>query len=167
MSTYYSDFRQRKANYWSAEMDPLQQFGEYAADFEKTFEDDDWTRLDTYFHEDASYIVSGTSYDCEIRGRDAVLSALKKALDGFDRRFDRREITPGGEAVADANSVIFSAICRYEKDGLDPLSFALSETAEFDDSGRIVRLRDDYPAGQHEMSQWLEKNRAEFDPSYE
>jgi hypothetical protein len=148
-------------------MDPLQRFGEYAADFEKTFKDDDWTRLEAYFDEDATYIVSGSSYDCEIRGRDAILSALKKALDGFDRRFGRREITPGGDPVTTADSVVFSAICRYEKQGLNPLSFSLSETAKFDESGRIVRLRDDYPAGQHEMTQWLEENSVEFDPSYE
>jgi len=148
-------------------MDPLQRFGEYAADFEKTFEDDDWTRLESYFNDDASYIVSGSSYDCEIQGRAAILSALKKALDGFDRRFDHREIAPAAEPVTTATSIIFSAICRYEKQGLNPLSFALSETAEFDESGRIVRLRDDYPAGQHEVTQWLEENRAEFDPTYE
>ena len=39
-------------------MDPLQRFGEYAADFEKTFEDDDWSRLNAYFDENASYVVS-------------------------------------------------------------------------------------------------------------
>ena len=138
-------------------MDSLQRFGEYAADFEKTFQDDDWTRLHAYFHGDASYIVSGSSFDCEILGRDAVLSALRKALDGFDRRFDRREIGPNGEPVTDATRVISSGICRYEKEGLDPLTFAVSETAEFDNSGRIFRLRDDYPAGQNEMSQWFEK----------
>ena len=148
-------------------MDPLQRFGEYAADFEKTFEDDDWTRLLDYFHEDASYTVSGSPYDCDIRGRDAILPALKKALDGFDRRFDRREITPAGEPTTTANSVTFPALCRYEKAGVEPLSFELSETAEFDESGRIVRLRDDYPPGQDEVAQWLEEHTAEFDPSYE
>ncbi len=148
-------------------MDPLQRFGEYAADFEKTVEDDNWSRLNAYFDENATYVVSGAPYDCEIRGREAIFSGLKKALDGFDRRFDHREIAAGGEPVTTSNSVIFSAICRYEKQGLKPLSFALSETAEFDESGRIVRLRDDYPAGQPEVNQWLEENRAEFDPSYE
>lgn len=148
-------------------MDPLQRFGEYAAEFEKTFADDDWSRLDPYFDEAVTYTVSGSPYDCEIRGRDAVFAGLKKALDGFDRRFDKREINPGGEPVTTPTSVVFAAVCRYEKQGFEPLTFALSETAEFDESGRIVSLRDDYPAGQEEVNEWLEANRAEFDPRYE
>ena len=148
-------------------MDPLQRFGEYAAEFEKTYEDDDWTRLEAYFDQDVSYVVSGSTYDCEIQGRVAVFAAIKRALDGFDRRFDHREVTPGGEPVVDGNRVVFPAIVRYEKRGIDTLSFSLSETAEFDESGRIVRLLDNYPAGQDEMVRWLDEHRAEFDPSYE
>ncbi len=71
-------------------MDPLQRFAAYAADFEKTFEDDEWTRLEGYFAEDAIYTVKGTPFDCEVRGRDAIFRAIKKSIDGFDRHFDKR-----------------------------------------------------------------------------
>ena len=98
-------------------MDPLERFAAYAADFEKTFEDDDWTRLEGYFAEDATYSVKGTPFDCEVRGRDAIFRAIKKSIDGFDRRFDKREIVPDGPPVVAGNRVTFSGSARYEKGG--------------------------------------------------
>ncbi len=147
-------------------MDPLQRFAAYAADFEKTFADDDWTRIKGYFAEDAIYTVRGTPFDCEVRGRDAIFRAIKKSIDGFDRRFDKREIAPDATPVVEGNRVTFSGSGRYEKEGVDTLTIRLSETAEFDETGRIVSLEDVYPEGQDEMLRWLERYRAEFDPSY-
>ena len=147
-------------------MDPLQRFGAYALDFEKTFEDDDWTRLEGYFAEDATYTVTGTPFDCEVQGRDAIFRAIKKSIDGFDRRFDKREIVPDGPPVVDGNRVTFSGTGQYEKNGVDALTIALSETAELDEQGRIVHLTDVYPEGQDEMYAWLERYSAEFDASY-
>ena len=147
-------------------MDPLQRFAAYAADFEKTFADDDWTRLEHYFAEDATYTIKGTAFDCEIRGRDAILRAIKKSLDGFDRRFDKRTIVPGGAPMVDGNRVTFSGSGVYEKKGIDTLTIRLSETATIDEDGRIVSLQDVYPGGQHEMGRWFQHYGAAFDPSY-
>jgi hypothetical protein len=147
-------------------MDPLQRFAAYAADFEKTFEDDEWIRLEGYFAEDAIYTVKGTPFDCEVRGRDAIFRAIKKSIDGFDRRFDKREIEPDGPPVVEGNRVTFSGSGRYEKQGVDTLTIQLSETAELDEAGHIVSLEDVYPEGQDEMLRWLERYRAEFDASY-
>ena len=147
-------------------MDVLHRFAAYAADFEKTFEDDDWTRLEGYFAEDAIYTVKGTPFDCEVRGRDAIFRAIKKSIDGFDRRFDKREIEPDGPPVVEGNRVTFSGSGRYEKRGVDTLSIQLSETAELDGTGRIVSLEDVYPEGQDEMLRWLERYSAKFDPTY-
>ncbi len=147
-------------------MDPLQRFGAYAVDFEKTFEDDDWTRLEGYFAEDATYTVKGTPFDCTVHGRDAIFRAIKKSIDGFDRRFDKREIVADGPPVVDGNRVTFSGSGHYEKEGVDPLTIQLSETAHLDEAGRIVSLEDVYPEGQDEMLSWLERYSAEFDPSY-
>ena len=148
-------------------MDLLQRFGEYAGEFEKTYQDDDWSRLERFFAPDVTYVVSGSSFDCELRGRDKVLSGIKKALDGFDRRFDQRSVEGHGEPRVEGNRVVFPARVGYEKQGLESLSFTLSETAEFDDAGRIVRLRDDYDAGQDHVDRWLEQHRDGFDPTYE
>lgn len=148
-------------------MDPLQLFGAYAAEFEETFKDDNWERLRDYFHPDVRYVVAGSPFDCDIQGRDAVFSGLKKALDGMDRRFDQRDITPKGAPLVDGNTVVLSADVHYQKAGLPGLSFSLSETAEYDDAGKIIRLQDDYDAGQDHVMQWLTNNGAAFDPSYE
>lgn len=147
-------------------MDPLQRFGAYAVDFEKTFEDDDWTRLEPYFAEDATYTVKGTPFDCAVEGRDAIFRAIQKSINGFDRRFDKRVIDPSGPPVVDGNQITFSGTGHYEKEGVDALTIELSETATLDETGRIVSLEDVYPEGQDEMLRWLERNRAEFDPSY-
>jgi hypothetical protein len=37
----------------------VQVFMDYAAAFEETYVDDDWSRLTTFFHEDARYEVCG------------------------------------------------------------------------------------------------------------
>lgn len=148
-------------------MDLLQRFGEYAGEFEKTYEDDDWTCLERFFDPDVRYVVSGTTFDCELRGREAVLSGIKKALDGFDRRFDHREVEPAGDPVVGRDRVVFPAKLRYLKQGLEPLSFTLTETAEYDEEGRITLLRDDYDSGQDHVEQWLSANIEAFDPSYE
>jgi hypothetical protein len=146
-------------------MDTLQRFGAYAADFEKTFQDDDWTRLEEYFAEDAVYTVEGAPFACEVRGRDAIFRAIKKSIDGFDRRMDKREISPGGAPEVEGRRVTVSGGVRYEKEGMEPISIHLSETAEFDEAGRIVRLHDVYPESQDEALAWIERHK-KFDPSY-
>lgn len=148
-------------------MNPLQRFGEYADAFEKTFEDDDWSRLDAFYAPDIAYVVSGSSFDCELRGREAVVAGIRKALDGMDRRFDDRAIAPNGDPRVEGNRIVFPARVDYRKQGLDDLSFTLSETAEFDDAGRIVLLRDDYDPGQDHVDRWFEQHRDGFDPRYE
>jgi len=145
----------------------MQQFGDYAADFEKTFADDDWERISDRFHPEISYIVTGSPYDCELKGRDAVLSGLKKALDGFDRRFENREISANGEPNVEPGKVAFHAHCLYEKSGLPTLTFVLTETVELNNEGLITHIHDDYPDGQDHVSEWLDSNKAEFDPRYE
>ena len=68
--------------------------------------------------------------------------------------------------MVDGNRVTFSGCGRYEKRGVDALSIQLSETAELDETGRIVSLEDVYPEGQDEMLRWLERYGSEFDASY-
>ena len=148
-------------------MEPLQVFGEYAADFEATFADDDWTRISSRFHPDVRYVVTGSPYDCELSGREAVLTGLKKALDGFDRRFDNREISANGDPEVGPGKVSFPAHCLYEKSDLPTLTFVLTETVELNDEGLITLIHDDYPAGQDHVDEWLNAHKAEFDPTYE
>ena len=48
-------------------------FNNYADDFELTFTDDDWTRLETYFHQDAVYSTSGF-HATQFEGRAELLN---------------------------------------------------------------------------------------------
>ncbi|MEJ2088255.1 MAG: hypothetical protein P8Y69_07240, partial [Gammaproteobacteria bacterium] len=52
----------------------------YADAFEQSYEDDDWSRIEQYFTEDAVY-----DGDPPAEGRAAVLAKLKGGVDTFDR----------------------------------------------------------------------------------
>lgn len=77
-------------------MGTLESFLSYAAEFEKSYADDDWSRLERFFADDAVYRVESNRFGCELTGPDAILAGMKKSLDGFDRRFDTREIAVQG-----------------------------------------------------------------------
>src|SRR6185295_19406317 len=62
----------------------------YAADFERTYADDDWSRLEQYFTEDATY--STPANGMSVSGRDTVLAVLRGSVTGFDRRCDSRTL---------------------------------------------------------------------------
>ena len=97
-------------------MDPLPRLAVYAADFEPTYQDDDWKRLEGYFAENVVYEVKGdVPFACEVRGRDAIFRAIKKCLDGFDRRFDTRELAAEGAPEVEGNRVIVDRISHDEE----------------------------------------------------
>jgi hypothetical protein len=75
-------------------MDLVQRFEAYAADFEHTFVDDDFTEDTTY---------STTANSLRITGREKVLAVLRAAVSGFDRRCDSRTLitTEGPRAAGD------------------------------------------------------------------
>ena len=123
-------------------MDAARRFLEYAAAFEQTFQDDDWTRLEPYFAEDAVYAVTG---EPPLGGRriikKKILSHLREVLDQLDRRFDARRVEPVGQpAVGDA-SFEFGWRASYQKAGCPDLSFEGTERVEFE-GDRILLLED-------------------------
>lgn len=74
-------------------MDPVARFAQYAEAFEEVVADDDWTRLEPFFTEDAVYeILAGPPFGGRHEGREAVFAALKASLDTFDRRFRSRDL---------------------------------------------------------------------------
>ena len=76
-----------------------QRFEAYAADFERTFVDDDWSRLEQYFTEDAVYSTPANAL--RVLGREKVLAVLRAAVSGFDGRCDSRVLvtTEGPDEV--------------------------------------------------------------------
>jgi hypothetical protein len=147
-------------------MDTMQQFLAYAGDFERTLADDDWTRLRRYFAEDAVYEVRGASFACHLVGPTAIFAGMKKSLDGFDRRFTKRdiEVTSGPEISGDEMRMSWKVV--YAKEGWPP--FVLRGSSQVRYAGDlIVYLADSYdPSIEAEFDAWQRQAGVRLDPSY-
>jgi hypothetical protein len=123
-------------------VDAIQRFAQYAADFEKVFQDDDWSLLEPYFTEDAVYHVNGgPPFGGRWEGRQAVFDALKRSLDNFDRRCAAREPQlTGGPELRDGQVWIGYRV-TYRVDGAPALELVGEETARFE-GDRIAHLED-------------------------
>ena len=131
-------------------MSILDRYQAYADAFEVSYEDDDWSRIEPYFTEDAVY--EGDPEDAQ--GRDAVLAKLKGGVDGFDRNMDSR--TPDFNPPSiDGDTLRMQWSVTYTKAGAPDLVISGLETATFE-GDRIARLRDDMdPAAQKAMGEWM------------
>jgi hypothetical protein len=148
-------------------MTPLQRFGIYAQDFEKTFTDDDWSRLEPYFAPDATYEVAGRApFACTLRGREAIFAGIKKSLDGFDRRFATREIALEGAPAVEGDTVTLAWAVTYGRPGSPPLVLRGRSSATYAGE-RIARLVDSYDApALASTTAWLRAHGTDLDPSY-
>ena len=81
----------------------------YAEAFEESLADDDWSRLEQYFTDDAVYRPDGTPAS-DVTGRDAVLARLKGGVDQFDRRMDSREISFTTDVDGDRSRLLATRI---------------------------------------------------------
>lgn len=140
-------------------MESMQRFLAYYKAFEQTYVDDDWSRLEELFTPDAVYRVTGAgTYDCELRGRDAVFAGIRKFLNGFDRRCTRRleAIDPPS---ADGDTISFRGAAVYTRGESPELRLVLTEVIEYRD-GRIARITDTYDSSWRngppaEVADWL------------
>ena len=148
----------------------VQVFMDYAAAFEETYIDDDWSRLSPFFLEDAHYEVRGGPMACELRGREAIFKGLKKSLDGLDRRFDERviEITDGPHvttlpAAEEVSIGWLVTYCRGESPRVSIPGRSVFTVAE----GLITAMRDEYDdAAFAPVGAWLQQYGADLDGSY-
>jgi hypothetical protein len=115
-----------------------ERFLAYAADFEVSYEDNDWSRLAQYFTEAASYDAGDGSPVA--RGRDAVLQKFQDAVDGLDRRMGSREVIPG-QLSTEGDTVVLLWTARYSTEGLPVLEFEGTEYARFE-GDQMAELRD-------------------------
>ena len=147
-------------------MSALQQFFAYAMAFEQTYDDDDWSRLEPFFADDAVYEVRGSALACRLEGRAAILSGLRKSLDGFDRRLAKRtlDVTDGPHGEGEAVSIGWTA--TYVVPGAAPLWLRGRWTARFRDG--VIRERvDEYRPGMDgEVVAWLARHAPGADASY-
>jgi ketosteroid isomerase-like protein len=122
----------------------------YAEAFEESLRDDDWSRIEEYFTEDAVYEPG----EQDARGRAAVLERLKGGVDGFDRRMDTR--TPDFQTpTVEGDTLTMNWTVSYTKAGCPDLVIAGVETAIFE-GDRIRLLRDAFdPEAQKRLGEWM------------
>jgi len=147
-------------------MSTMRSFIAYFEAFEATYLDDDWSRLEPLFAPDAVYRVEGSGlYDCELRGRAAILAGLRKFVAGFDRHCERR-LEAIGAPVVEGESIRFRGAAYYRRGGSPEFAIELEERIEFAD-GRIVRMIDTYPHGLAERSaEWIAAWGPDLELSY-
>jgi hypothetical protein len=124
-------------------MSPTERFMEYALEFEKTYVDDDWTRLERFFAPDAVYEVRGVSFGCRLVGPEAIFRGIKTCLDGFDRRMAGREIAVVEPPRVDGDRVTVGMTVTYRRPGAPDFVLRGRVSARHRD-GRIVELVDEY-----------------------
>jgi hypothetical protein len=131
-------------------------FQAYADAFEESYVDDDWSRIEQYFTEDAVY-----EGDPDAIGRTAVLAKLKGGVDAFDRKMDTR--TPDFQTPSvEGNTLEMIWAVTYQKAGAPDLTISGRQTAVFE-GGRIARLGGGMDAeAQKAMGEWMVEHGAKL-----
>lgn len=147
-------------------MDLIRAFAEFAADFEKTYADDDWSRLERYFHDDAVYRVENSPFACELRGRQEVLAGLKRSLDGFDRRCDARALGAIAPPRLEGETITVDWAGSYRLSGIEPLEISGKEIVRYR-GDRIASLVDRYKDDDaRRFADWIARCGRPLDASY-
>jgi len=148
-------------------MSALELFMAYAAAFEETYGDDDWTRLRKFFADDAVYEVKSKAFGCRLEGPQAIFAGIKKSLDGFDRRLQSRTIALTSEPKADDDTFEVSWNVTYTKPGAPPFELRGHSRAKYE-NGKIVELVDSYtPEMEREAGAWAAEHAPDVDVSYD
>jgi hypothetical protein len=147
-------------------MGPTARFVQYAQDFEETFDDDDWSRLERFFAPDATYEVRNVPFACRLEGRDAIFRGMKRSLDGFDRQLPKRALAVTEPPSEDGDRMSVGWTATYQKPGAPLLLLRGRSTVRYRD-GVIAELIDEYPEGMAaEAAAWLQKYAPGLDASY-
>jgi hypothetical protein len=122
----------------------------YAQAFEESYQDDDWSRIEEFFTEDAAY--EGGPEDA--RGRDDVLAKLKGGVDALDRRMDSR--TPEFQTpTVEGDTLTMRWTVTYTLAACPDLVISGLETALFE-GDRIKLLRDTLdPEAEKAIGEWM------------
>ncbi len=125
-------------------MSKLARFAAYAAAFEESYASDDWTRVEPFFTEEAVYDAGVELFmGGHFEGRAAILAYFKAVLDGFDRRFESRELALLDGPFEDGQAIRFRGSATYRAAGVPDLVLVLEEVVTFD-GDQITRLEDRY-----------------------
>ena len=145
-------------------MTHLPTFLAYAAAFEKTYADDDWSRLEPFFTDDVVYQVSGLPAACTLRGRAQMLAGMKKSLDGFDRRMAERRIVPTSPPTEADETVTLHGVVHYRRAGSEVGELRATIVATFT-GDRISQMHDHFVLDAPAIA-WLGAHATDLDGSY-
>ena len=121
----------------------------YSDAFEKSLADDDWSRVEPYFTEDAVY-----EGEPRAAGRAAVIAKFRDSVEGFDRRMDSRRPTFQPPTV-DGDTLTMRWSVTYTKAGLPDVVISGVQTVVFA-GDRIARLSDRLDPGRQEaLERWM------------
>lgn len=142
----------------------------WIASFEQAAESGAWEDAAEHLTEDCTYVVAGGPYACEIKGRDAVISAFQRSLTGFDRKFDHRDWRASKIRLHEPNGVSAVVTGTYVKDGKPPLRFGV-DGQWFFRGDKIFLMTDLYDLGLADAADtldWIEDHgdRMNLDASY-
>lgn len=144
----------------------MQPFMAYAGDFEKTLHDDDWGRLRHYFADDAVYDVKAESFGCQLSGPAQIFAGMKKSLDGFDRKFEKRDVEVTDGPQISATEIRMGWKVTYHHASL-PQFVLLGRSLVRYAGDKIVYLCDSYePSTEAEFAQWQQATGVELNPAY-
>ena len=132
--------------------------------FEDAVAQGTWDALDPFVTDDVRYIVSGSPYACDLRGREAVLGGLRRSVERFDLKFERREWRAGAIKVLEPNCIKATVVGTYETAGRPPLRFGV-EGVWFFAGDRICLMTDLYDLSMADMTEalgWLDAHAADL-----
>ena len=133
-------------------------FFEYAEAFERAYASGDWSVLEEYFTEDATYeIVTPEGVGSIQKGRKQILEFFDWMTASFDKRFEERRLVSIDPPKVGDQAVELHGAGVYRLPSGERCHLVMHETAYFED-GRIRRLVDELtPGGAYEVRYYVEK----------
>ena len=135
-------------------MNIINTFERFAEDFEDTINDDEWSRLEKYIAEDATYLnVGGPDPKCE--GRESILDYLKADVSNTDRRFDTRTLIALTPPTAEGNRLTRRWRCTYTLAGAPDL--VVEGEARYLFEGDLIKEIEEEPTtdSMRKVDKWL------------
>jgi len=137
-------------------MSIIDKFESFAADFEASVRDDDWSRLEKYLAKDAKYSNVGGP-DPKSDGREAILGYLKKDVTNYDRRFDTRTLVALTPPICEGDRLSRKWRCTYSLAGTPDLVVE-GEARYVFESGLIKDIEEELtPASMQKVEEWMQK----------
>jgi hypothetical protein len=148
--------------------DPYALWTAWITAFEQAVASDNWSGLGGFLTDDVVYRVNGAPFDCQLRGREAVVAGFARSVRGFDRHFAQRAWSPIGIRVYDTGYLTCRIHSAYHLDDAHRISFEATGHWGFRDD-KIDLMLDFYDAQQRDVQMALgalAELGDRFDPRY-